>query len=61
MIRKDNNTQVILDNSDTSKDLIMSLEYLYEKNNNIFVYRDMDNVIYETTADEHAMIQGEEI
>lgn len=61
MIRKDNNTIITLDNSDETKDLIIELEYMYQKNKDTFVYRDMNNIIYETTANEHAMIQGEEI
>ena len=61
MIRKDNNSVIVLDNSDETKDLIIELEYMYQKNEDTYIYRDMDNVIYETSLKEHTMIQGEEI
>ena len=40
MIRKDNNTIITLDNSDETKDLIIELEYMYQKN----VLNDGDSV-----------------
>lgn len=61
MIRKDNNDTIVLDNSDNTKDLIIELEYMYKKNSDTFIYRDMSNIIYETSLQEHVMIQGEEI